>query len=187
MSQSQILVAQNESGNDFRSTWVLEVSAQICMVNDRDVCILKSATYALRNAELLEHMAANYPEKVDWFQERFEKSSYNATVQGRSMFRRILAENAIEVLEIYYKDFKQKNDPALSPDDLRNRIAIFHFIRAQSCADQSDEECAVTSLRIVKDAMDSGAWQEIVARFELEEPDATQQQVLLLEKYAGKL
>lgn len=184
---AQSSAAQDDTERDFRRTWVLEVSAQICMVNDRDVCILKSATYALRNIELLEHMAEYYPEKVNWFQERFEESSYNATMRGRSLYRRILAENAIEVLEVYYQDFKQKNDPDLSPQELRNRISIFHYVRAQSCADQADDVCAVESLRVVKDAMDSGAWDEIVGRFDLDEPEAKQQQAALLEKYAAKL
>jgi hypothetical protein len=176
-----------QSGPDFRSTWVLEVSAQICMVNQRDVCILKSATYALNNPELLQHMHQNYPEKVDWFQERFEKSSYTATKRGRSIFRRILAENAIETLETYYSEFMAKNDTSVTPDSVNSRSAIFHAVRAQSCVEQRDDACAIESLRVVQDAMDSGAWTEIVERFSLEEPEATQVQKELLQKYSAKL
>jgi len=179
--------AQDNSGPDFRSTWVLEISAQICMVNDRDVCILKSATYALRNADLLNHMQDNYPEKVEWFQERFEESSFRATVQGRSMFRRILAENAIEVLEIYFNDFQKQQNPSLTEQDLKNRIAVFHMIRAQSCSDQDDDDCAVESLGVVKSAMDSGVWAEITTRFDLEETKIVDQQAKLFAKYAEEL
>ncbi len=179
--------AQSNAGPDFRSTWVLEVSAQICMVNQRDVCILKSATYALNNSELLQHMQRNYPEKVNWFQERFEQSSYSATKRGRSIFRRILAENAIETLEAYYSEFMAKNDASVTPDSVNSRSAIFHSIRAQSCVEQRDNACTIESLRVVRDAMDSGAWEEIVERFSLEEPEATQAQKELLQKFSTKL
>jgi hypothetical protein len=179
--------AQSGAGPDFRSTWVLEVSAQICMVNQRDVCILKSATYALNNAELLQHMHENYPEKVNWFQERFEQSSYTATQRGRSIFRRILAENAIETLETYYSGYMAKNDTSITPDSVNSRSAIFHSIRAQSCVEQKDDVCVIESLREVRDAMDSGKWAEIVARFQLEEPEATQAQEALLQRFWAKL
>lgn len=179
--------AQETDGPDFRSTWVLEISAQICMVNDRDVCILKSATYALRNAELLNHMQEYYPEKIDWFQDRFEESSYKATIRGRSLFRRILAENAIEVLEIYFNDFQRQQDPSLTQQDLENRSAIFHLIRAQSCSDQDDDACAVKSLGVVKNVLESGAWGEISKRFDLEDQKVAAQKSELFAKYEAQL
>lgn len=179
--------AQETTGPDFRSTWVLEVSAQICMVNDRDVCILKSATYALRNVELLNHMEQHYPEKIDWFLERFEESSYRATISGRSMYRRILAENAIEVLEIFFNDFKKQQDPNLSQEEFEDHIAVFHLIRAQSCSDQNDDPCAVESLQVVKSAVDSGVWDDIEQRYALDDQKVAQQKADLFAKYDGKL
>ena len=180
-------LAQSDEGKPFRSTWVLEVSAQICMVTDRDVCILKSATYALSNPKLLQHMHNNYPEKVDWFQERFEQSSFAATKRGRSIFRRILAENAIETLETYFTKFKAENDPSITQASLDNRSAIFHFIRAQSCAEQQDNTCATESLRVVRNVMESGDWADVIERYGLEEPEATQAQKELIKQFSTKL
>ncbi|GEM_PF-3811559 len=182
-----IVSAQTTNAADFRSTWVLEVSAQICLVNNRDVCILKSATYALSNPDLLGHMMANYPQKIDWFQEQFEQSSYAATKRGRSIYRRILAENAIETLDTFFTEFKTKNGQNASASDLQNHVAIFHFIRAQSCAEQNDDACAIESLRVVKSTMESGTWDQIVARFRLEEPAATQDQTALIQRFGSKL
>jgi hypothetical protein len=180
-------IAETDDGAAFRSTWVLEVSAQICMVNERDVCILKSATYALNNPALLQHMNEHYPDKIDWFQNRFEQSSYSATKRGRSIFRRILAENAIETLESFFGKFKAENDPDMKPADLNNRSAMFHFIRAQSCAEQQDNACAVESLRIVRDVMASGDWDDVIERYSLEEPSATQAQKQLLKQFSTQL
>lgn len=170
-----------------RITWTLEVSAHICKVNNRNICILKSATYALNNPELLEHMQRNYPGKVDWFEDLFVRSSFSASQSGRSFFKKVLVDNALETLNFFHLEFKNQANERYDPTELDGHKAVFNLIRAEYCDEEGDDACTIEALGVVKKAMDAGIWGEMSDIYRIEEPYASVLPSQLLSQYGDRL
>lgn len=161
----------------------LKKSTETCVESQRHICVIGSTTQVLTSSKNLEYLFETDPDIVEWYVRVFQRASFEVAKSGRAPFRKFMTENATWALDFHSELRKFLGQLPLGDHQKAIAFSGYDLLRADACDEINIEHCAVAATRGVNRAHARQYWDQVVERFELEEPFKAQLPKELIEKY----